>query len=112
MRIKFQFRPWNELLVGFAPKVDCFNYAVGRQGQKINNAQNGQDTVAPYIVPSYNSSASGIQPCWNSDIWPSCGIAQGIHLTDESNYVADILASGGGGGSMWNLDDVRSWAYN
>jgi hypothetical protein len=88
MRISFSFRPWNELLVGFAPKVDCFNYAVGKKGQEINNG-NG---TSPYIVPSYNSSGTGVQPCWNSDIWPSCTTKSDIFA---STYRSDILASDG-----------------
>ena len=94
MRITFSFRPWNELIVGFAPKVDCFNYAVGKQGQDINNNDGGSDGKTPYIVPSYNSSASGVQPCWNTDIWPSCGVASGVMQNDS--YRSDLFASGGG----------------
>jgi len=94
MRISFTFRPWNELLVGFAPKVDCFNYAVGKQGQTITGASATSNQKATYIVPSYNSSASGIQPCWNSDIWPTCTTTGGIAGVE---YKVDILAAGSAG---------------
>ena len=73
MRINFSFRDWQELLVGFAPKVDCYNYAVSKNDSTNTN---------PYIVPVFNSSASGIQPSWNSDIWPSCG--PGETVCDQS----------------------------
>ena len=68
MRISFTFRPWDELIVGFAPKIDCYNYAITKAGQITgDNSEN-----VPYVIPAFNSSATGIQPCWNSDIWPAC----------------------------------------
>ena len=71
MRVNFSFRKWEDLLVGFAPKVDCYNYAVAKNDQP-GTAGN------PYITPVFNSSASGIQPSWNSDIWPSCGPGEAV----------------------------------
>lgn len=82
MRISFTFRKWEELLVGFAPKVECINYGIGNHEQNV-----------PYIIPSYNSSYSGIQPCWNNAIWPSCSTSAGI---SGNNYTNNLLKSGGG----------------
>jgi hypothetical protein len=92
MRISFTFRPWEELLVGFAPKVDCFNYAVGNKGVSMVGKE---PTNVPYIVPSYNSSASGVQPCWNSDIWPSCTTTAGIspNLTQKNGILSSFDAA-------------------
>ena len=66
MKISFSFRPWNELIVGFAPKIDCFQYGVTEKP----TSQGGAD--APYIIPAFNTNTEGIQPCWTSGIWPSC----------------------------------------
>jgi len=72
MRIRFSFRPWDELIVGFAPKVDCMNYAVGKANATDPVSTDPKWNENSYIIPAFNSSATGVQPCQNSDIWPSC----------------------------------------
>ena len=84
MRISFSFRGWDELLVGFAPKIDCYNYAVADPAKKIENSS----LSTPYIIPSYNTSANGVQPSWNSDIWPTCFAPTAAGDGDGPNILA------------------------
>ena len=91
MRISFSFRDWDELIVGFAPKVDCYQYAVTKPNETTAGGVN-----VPYVVPAFNTSADGVQPCWNSDIWPSCvpnAYAVPVEPNSTTNGAGDYLYS-------------------
>jgi len=109
MRISFSFRGWDELLVGFAPKIDCYNYAVAKPDTDIAKTGASSLQKAPYIIPSYNTSAHGVQTSWNSDIWPSCVAPLGgwpSTAEDGPNILAADLAGN------YNLNQIHSEFQN
>ena len=74
--------------------VDCMNYAVGKANAGESVSSDYKWNESSYIIPAFNSSATGVQPCQNSDIWPSCiphlnpstGAPGPVPGTDESAF--------------------------